>query len=110
MDDKKRAAYRAEVERKGKALKALRGERGISSQKPPCAYDKIQLRDWLASLRIEDEAERAAYLAAMLDHWFTGVFPEHLDGLGRTSRRTKTVSRTLEPIRSEKRGCSGTLG
>ena len=83
MDDKKRAAYRAEVERKGKALKALRGERGISSQKPPCAYDKIQLRDWLASLRIEDEAERAAYLAAMLDHWFTGVFPEHLDGKAR---------------------------
>lgn len=55
MDSEKRTEYRREVERRAAALRRMRKDRGIASGKPPCAYDKIQLRDYLASLRIEDE-------------------------------------------------------
>lgn len=83
MDSEKRTEYRREVERRAAALRRMRKDRGIASGKPPCAYDKIQLRDYLASLRIEDEGERCAYLAALIDYWFTGVSPDHLDGVPR---------------------------
>lgn len=83
MDSEKRTEYRREVERRAAALRRMRKDRGIASGKPPCAYDKIQLRDYLASLKIEDEGERCAYLAALIDYWFTGVSPGHLDGVPR---------------------------
>lgn len=83
MDSQKREEYRREVERRAAALRRMRKDRGIASGKPPCAYDKIQLRDYLAALRIEDEDERCAYLTALIDYWFTGVSPDHLDGVPR---------------------------
>lgn len=73
--------YRAEVEAKAKVLKELR--RDLDSSRPPVAYDKFQLRDWLASLRIIDERERTDYIAAMVDFWFVGAYPHHLTGTAR---------------------------
>lgn len=74
------ANYRAAVERAAHILKALRKENGISATQPPCAFNKVQLRDWLASLRIEDEGERMAYVCAITDYWFAGIYPSHLKG------------------------------
>ena len=52
MNSELRAGYRAEVERKGRALKAMREARGVRSDKGPCAFDKVQLKDWYTSLQI----------------------------------------------------------
>lgn len=109
MDSEKRTEYRREVERRAAALRRMRKDRGIASGKPPCAYDKIQLRDYLASLRIEDEGERCAYLAALIDYWFTGVSPDHLDGVpAPISTQTPIASATPARTRGERPTCCGT--
>ena len=84
MDNEKLNANRAKVERNGKVLLGIREERGIESDKGPCAFDKVQLNDWASALDIEDERERVAYLASVLDYWFTGVYPDHLTGEAKT--------------------------
>lgn len=79
MNDGLRAEYRAEVERKGRALKAMREAHRVRSDKGPCAFDKVQLKDWYTSLQITNEEWRCAYVTAMVDYWFTGVTPDYLD-------------------------------
>lgn len=81
MNSELRAGYRAEVERKGRALKAMREARGVRSDKGPCAFDKVQLKDWYTSLQIANEEWRCAYVTAMVDYWFTGVTPDYLDDI-----------------------------
>lgn len=81
MNSELRAGYRAEVERKGRALKAMREARGVRSDKGPCAFDKVQLKDWYTSLQITNEEWRCAYVTAMVDYWFTGVTPDYLDDI-----------------------------